>query len=218
MSRYLSSTTHLVKIGADVVVLDTRGQEYFCLPAAADAVRVGPGGVAFDDPDLADVFAGGGLLADEPNRFPASPPLDLPSRDLGLRVAERVRIVDAVAIFAAWTTMISGYHLARFDRLVAPRRRGSCEGPMRRDGEPGEDLKATVAAFERILPWLPFQGVCLYRSFLLRRVLRWRGHDAHWIFGVRTWPFKAHCWLQVGDVALDDTADRLAGFSIIMVV
>jgi len=215
MSRQLSATTHLVKIGEDVVVLDTRTKTYFCLPAAAEAVRVGPGGIVFDDPDLAEEFSQAGLLAEVSAPAPTSPSISLPNKDLGLQVAERVLLSDVLLILVAWTTMIFSYHIVRFDRLVASARRG--RRPSSSDAL-GTDFKALVAAFERVLPWLPFQGVCLYRSFLLLRVLRWRGHDAHWVFGVSTWPFHAHCWLQVGDVALDDTADRLQGLTPIMVV
>jgi hypothetical protein len=214
MARHLSPTTHLVKIGDDVVVLDTRTKTYFCLAAAAATIRVGPEGVAFDEADLAEEFERAGLLGDLPSQT-TLPPLPLPNQDLGLQVAQRVRPGDVLLILAAWTTMLVSYHFVRFDRIVATARRGRCaEGA----DTLSKDAKALVATFERMLAWLPFQGVCLYRSFLLLRVLRWRGHDARWVFGVRTWPFHAHCWLQVGDAALDDTADRLQGLTPIMVV
>lgn len=214
MSRHLSPTVHLVKIGDDVVVLDTRNKAYFCLAAAARDVRVEPDGVVFEDAALAEEFEQAGLLAGEAPG-PASPMVLKPERDLGLQVASRVRLRDAALILGAWATMAFSYHLVRFDRVVATARKGRrAEAAAVLD----EEVKALVAAFERMLPWLPFQGVCLYRSFLLLRVLRWRGHDARWVFGVRTWPFHAHCWLQVGDAALDDTADRLQGLTPIMVV
>jgi hypothetical protein len=214
MSQHLSPTAHLVEIGDDVVVLDTRTKTYFCLAAAAQDLQVGPDGLVFHDPDLAEEFEQAGLLADTPSRQLVTP-TPRPACDLGLRVATRVRLGDVLLIAAAWTTMVFDYHLARFDRVVATARRG------RRDAgaeELDEDAKALVATFERVLPWLPFQGVCFYRSFLLLRVLRWSGHEARWVFGVRTWPFHAHCWLQVGDAALDDTADRLQGLTPIMVI
>jgi hypothetical protein len=37
------------------------------------------------------------------------------------------------------------------------------------------------------------------------------------VFGVRTWPFHAHCWLQCDDVVLDDQADRVAAYAPILV-
>lgn len=215
MNRHLSPTTHLVKIGDDIVVLDTRSKTYFCLAAAAGDVRLGPDGVTFADPGLADEFGQAGLLTAAPAAMAACPTVPRPRADLGLRVAPRLGLRDMALILAAWATMVFDYHLVRFDRVVATARR-----ERRPDGGEvlSEDAKALIAAFERMLPWLPFQGVCLYRSFLLLRILRWRGHDARWVFGVRTWPFHAHCWLQVGDTVLDDTADRLQGLQPILVV
>jgi hypothetical protein len=214
MFRHLSPTTHLVKIGDDVVVLDTRTKTYFCLAAAASALRIDSYGVAFDDAELAEEFERAGLLA-ETGSGVSSALVRPPDKDLSLHVAARVRWGDVLLILAAWATMPVSYHFVRFDRVVATARRG------RRAGGPtslSQGAKDLVAAFERVLPWLPFQGVCLYRSFLLLRILRWRGYDARWVFGVRTWPFHAHCWLQVGDAALDDTADRLQSLTPIMVV
>lgn len=210
---FLSTTTHLVTIGDDIVVLDARTSAYYCLPAASSAVRVSPTGVVFDDPDLAEQFAEAGFLADTPSPDTLRTDLPNPRRDLGQRIAERPRLADVGLIFAAWLTMLPSYHLADFRRLS--RRRGD---PMAGDGQsqPTDEVERLVATFERVLPWLPFQGVCLYRAFLLKQVLRWRGYPCRWVFGVRTWPFLAHCWLQIGDVALDDAAERLVAFSPIM--
>ena len=190
-------------------MLDARTNAYYCLPAAAAAVHVDTTGVAFDDSDLAEQFAQAGFLVDRPP--PPNPlPAPRPCRDLALRTAERVRLGDLAVILAAWLTMFVSYHPVAFDRLVRRRRdEDLAPGP----GEPTAEVQRLVAAFERVLPWLPFQGVCLYRAFLLRRILLWRGHRARWVFGVHTWPFQAHCWLQMGEVVLDDTADRLTSFS-----
>ena len=56
------------------------------------------------------------------------------------------------------------------------------------------------------------------RSFVLLRFLQRSGGKATWVFGVRTWPFGAHCWLQLGDVALDDDPARLVGYAPILAV
>lgn len=209
---FLSATTHLVAIGDDLVVLDARTNAYYCLPAASAAVQVEPAGVAFDDPDLAAQFAEAGLLVEAPS--PSSSPVSpRPRQDLSQRSAQAARLTDVAVILAAWLTMLVSYHLADFRRLSRP-----SGGATVRPTELSDEVRQIVATFERVLPWLPFQGVCLYRSFLLRRVLRWRGHHARWVFGVRTWPFLAHCWLQIGDVVLDDAAERLEAFSPIMEV
>ena len=51
---------------------------------------------------------------------------------------------------------------------------------------------------------------------MLAAFLRSLGHRPTWVFGVRTWPFQAHCWLQVEDIALDDEAERLCAFAPIL--
>jgi hypothetical protein len=80
------------------------------------------------------------------------------------------------------------------------------------------DLLDRVDRFHRWIPYAPVSGKCLLRSFLLLRLLRRAGLQATWVFGVRTWPFHAHCWLQCGDMVLDDTADRIAAYAPILAV
>ena len=90
------------------------------------------------------------------------------------------------------------------------RRRRPYEGRER-------DVVRLAAIFQKLSPWLPMTGKCLVRSFVLRRFLQRSGVDADWVFGVRTWPFSAHCWLQLGDRALDDHAERLDASTPILV-
>ena len=77
-------------------------------------------------------------------------------------------------------------------------------------------LGRSVAAFRGALPWLPLEGECLQRSFQLRRLLLAHGVQTDWIFGVRTWPFAAHCWLQIGDMVVGDSLARVKGYTPIM--
>jgi hypothetical protein len=39
-----------------------------------------------------------------------------------------------------------------------------------------------------------------------------------WVFGVKTDPFYAHCWVQQGSFVFNDTPDYIRGFSPILVV
>jgi len=95
-------------------------------------------------------------------------------------------------------------------------------GRVQRPGSRAPTLSAgllrAVAGFHRWAPFAPTSAKCLLRSFMLLRLLRRRGHDALWVFGVRAWPFHAHCWLQCEDVVLDDDPDRIRAFTPIMVV
>jgi hypothetical protein len=47
---------------------------------------------------------------------------------------------------------------------------------------------------------------------LLLEFLAARGLAADWVFGVRTWPFSAHCWVQAGGIVLNDTVERVAPY------
>ena len=55
-------------------------------------------------------------------------------------------------------------------------------------------------------------------SCVLLRFLQRSGLDARWVFVVRTWPFAAHCWLQLEDTVLDDMVERLAAYEPILAV
>ena len=79
-------------------------------------------------------------------------------------------------------------------------------------------MLADVAIWRRLAPWLPMDGVCLFRSGMLLAFLRALGPRPTWVFGVRTWPFQAHCWLQVEDIALDDEAERLCAYAPVLAV
>jgi hypothetical protein len=213
MADFLTWDTHLIILGDDIVILDAKANAYFCMAGAGTCLDVNGRRLSFKNPELRAIFAEEGFLAGaEPG---ASPRLDIPrvARDLGGAVADRLKATDVLVILAAWLSMAVSYHGRPFNHLmhIARRQRApkaSCD----------PEVKRLTAAFERVLPWLPFQGICLYRAFLLRRILHWRGHGTRWVFGAQTWPFHAHCWLQIGDTALDDTADRLAAYQPILVI
>jgi len=98
--------------------------------------------------------------------------------------------------------------LIQAERHPAIQQRDRCDGR----------LIAAAAAFDRLSPWVPLPGECLFRSFMLLEILRRRGYRPRWVFGVRTWPFAAHCWLQAGEVALTDYADSLVSYTPILAI
>ena len=84
-------------------------------------------------------------------------------------------------------------------------------------GAAAETLRL-ARVFQRVAVWLPMPRKCLVRSFVLLRFLQRSGLNARWVFGVRTWPFAAHCWLQLEDTVLDDLVERLAAYEPILAV
>lgn len=198
-----------VAIGKDVVVLDCRTDAYACLPDAATALTI-RGDVIHASPDWIEGLQSAGLISatEAPSR------LALPSAPLEelTTTRQRARLGEEIA----------------FVRALFQARRLGPDAPVRAliaalPPEPSsprniDRISALTERFQRRLPWIPGQGACLYRAFVLRSLLRHCQEDATWVFGVRTWPFAAHCWLQVGDAVLDDSPKRVALYTPIMAV
>ncbi|WP_374572352.1 lasso peptide biosynthesis B2 protein [Phenylobacterium sp.] len=207
---------HLAEVGSDLVVLDLPTGDYVCLPdLAAVAVRLACGSFEPADREIGEALVEANLF--EVSTGPADPRADtieIPTRTL-LAEAPAPLSAKALVLMARALVVVALHfwgrrmrHLVRFAeeaRIPAP-------NPDR------QACAVRVSEFQRLLPWIPFQGECLYRCFLLLAFLRADGFDAHWVFGVSTWPFQAHCWLQAGDEVLDDACERVRAFTPILVV
>ena len=120
---------------------------------------------------------------------------------------------DGMQIAVAIADMLAAYRGRPFKEIVDAGRAQRTRPPS-----VSEQLVETVDDFHRWAPFAPTSAKCLLRAFMLLRLLRRQGHDALWVFGVRTWPFHAHCWLQCEDLVLDDEPDRIRAFTPIMVL
>lgn len=59
--------------------------------------------------------------------------------------------------------------------------------------------------FARARRYVPIEPVCLLDSLSLLRFLSRRGLFANIVLGVTAEPFAAHCWVQAGDIVLNET-------------
>jgi hypothetical protein len=203
--------------GQDVVLLDVSRDDYLVLAGAGDQVGLEPttGRLDIADDALAAQLSSAALivptnpsLADRRQAVPEA------RSDIFSAVPVRPRFGDWLAFVWALIEMIPLYWLRPFGRLVSSQEEPSGEGAR----TPSETLIHSALVFERMLVWAPFQGKCLFRAAMLRRFLHRRGFKTAWVFGARTWPFAAHCWLQVGDVVINDRVDHVARFAPVMVV
>lgn len=206
---------HLAVVEEDVVVLDVGADQYNCLLDAAALVRIADDGRLW--PRYAEVAA---ALVDAGLAVPVSSPAPprahsfiAPTRDLpgdaplpappggGSRSA-------GPGAFRTLLTLARAGHA--FERLTLAGLTADKPEHVRRprSSDPAH-LARLVAAARRLRPWLPREGECLKRAFQLRALLAEHGVVADWIFGVRTWPFAAHCWLQVDDLVVGDRLERV---------
>lgn len=208
-TRPLAAGVFMAKVGEDVVLLDLRTDAYACLAGVGEELALTEGGVRADL-GLLGLLADADLLAQDraPSRRPLPPAAarELDPRRLRWPLAHACSLSSAV-----WRAARLGPGAPIRDLVAAlPPPPGSAPDPMR--------VASIASGFRRLLPWVPGQGACLYRAFVLLTMLRRAGQDATWVFGVRTWPFGAHCWLQLEDAVLDDDPERVARYTPIMAV
>ncbi|MGH6963310.1 MAG: lasso peptide biosynthesis B2 protein [Phenylobacterium sp.] len=217
MEWSLAPAVHAAAIDGDLVFLSVPNDAYFCLPRAATQAELSPDRrrLLRVAADLAPDLVAAGLIVPETGEATAlygSWPQ--PGRRSALLPAYDPptwrHLAEGLAALADTARAYRNTPFAGLLECVA--------APGRRDPPATPELLAAVRAFHTWLPYAPVSGKCLLRSFMLLRHLRREGLDALWVFGVRTWPFHAHCWLQAQDVVLDDQPDRTAAFTPILVV
>lgn len=213
MSLCLADHVHGVTIEGDLVLLDANSDAYFCLPNVPDVSIASDGRLSGAPRTLAASLVEAGLAVASPPRRAGRDPIGV------VRTARHLigftRQGPSPSSPRRWRAILEAV-------ITARRGRGRPFLDLVRSPRPRADMLSQallddLSAYRRLTPWLPIDGACLFRSHMLRSYLRALGHDADWVFGVSVWPFRAHCWLQVGDVALDDEAERLAGYRPILV-
>lgn len=208
---------HAAVDAGNLVLLDVEADAYFCLPGMAAGLAQGPMIEGLDDlpDDLLGELAGANLI----HQTTASdrPACDIapPRRDLAAAGPTRFAARDACDLAAAWAALAPRFYRRPFSEVL-----GKVEARRARLGGPGDApaVEARAALFNALLPWSPLQGACLLQAAWLIEFLGQADLSADWVFGVRTWPFSAHCWVQAGEVVLNDTVERVSPYRVILKV
>jgi hypothetical protein len=216
---FLRSDVHAAALGDDIIVLDIAADAYVSLPGAASLFQFDAetGAVDAVAPDVADDLVNSGLAqCTRPSAPRLPPPPALPRRGVDLEAPfAPPTLRDLLRLVGCLLDLARFYRGQPFSRILTFAQQARARVPY--DAPPSE-LHAVVRRFHAAAIWLPAPGKCLVRSFVLLRFLHRCGHDAAWVIGARTWPCAAHCWLQVGDVALDDAPERLVSYQPICAV
>ena len=219
MRLYIRDDVHMATVGDDVVCLDLQDGSYSCLPGMGGAV--GPigvdGGVDIPMPEIVELLEASGLLAEAPPAAvrPLAPNLPMPSASAWRTGEAMPTSADRRRMARACASMVGRYWGRSFVHLVRHAASGRAGARL---GTVDPDVVRDARLFDQMMPAVPFQGECLFRSAMLLAFLRLAGRDARWVIGVQTHPFLAHCWLQVGDTVLDDAAERVCGFIPILTI
>jgi hypothetical protein len=106
----------------------------------------------------------------------------------------------------------------RFQLTIEAVRARKSHNAGRAGGPDPERARSLVAVFNRLRLFYPRSYLCLFDSLALVHFLARFAVFPEWMFGVNADPFEAHCWVQGGNVLLNDTVARVAGFTPIMSV
>lgn len=195
----------------DLVIFDSEADRYLALPGAVDSTRDNAGGIrAALAPGAATALFGAGLLTANDE----APVISALVKPTGQHVDRRnifsTDVVDmlrfGVAVIATAWTLRRAIGLLTF---TAVRRDATAVIP--------KGMADAVARLSMVRLIVPSPRRCLPASLIAARFLRSLGQDVDIIFGVRSHPFAAHCWIERNGVVLDDDLDRVRAFTPIAV-
>ncbi|MEN5169792.1 lasso peptide biosynthesis B2 protein [Brevundimonas pondensis] len=204
----LAQTVRAAKVGSDLILLDLATDGYLLVPNCDD-VRI-EGGTVEAPMDLMLELAASELLQSGQARHLRPPPPPIPLLRLPEAPVSKPSVADMAAFAVLWADTV------RRKPTIQTLARQFADRQGRRDDLAA--ISARVALFRQMLPCAPAVGACLFQAELLLRFLNAADLDAEWVFGVRVWPFLAHCWLQVGEHCVSQAPDTLAIYRPIMAI
>ncbi len=234
-SYFLSPHVHVCVAGKQVVLLDLERDKYLSLAHAHPVGRWVRGWPVPSEPSAGDSTAtepqnavlakmiSQGLLVEDPAKGKEAVPVvtDQPKTtvvEYDLNVRPRTNVAHLWSLFRAQAA-------AKWSLRHRPIKTVIESAKLRKSGAQSGltvDITAVrplVTAFLHLRPWFyTARNACLLDSLTLVNFLARYGVFPQWVFGVKTDPFYAHCWVQHGDYVFNDTADYVRGFSPILVV
>ncbi len=240
-SYFLSPHVHVCVAGKQVVLLDLEHDKYLSMATASPIGRwvrgwpappadsnasaedpVSPGGSDADNRLLVKMIEQGLLVTDASIGKEASPVVAEPPEygmveyDLNSRPSTTLEHLWRVC--TAYTTAKWALRRRPIKEVVQAARVRKEQG-ARGGGLDLETVRPLVTAFVYLRPlFFTSKEACLLDSLTLVNFLAGYGVFPEWVFGVKTDPFYAHCWVQQGSFVFNDTPDYIRGFSPILVV
>lgn len=225
MARYvLREDLSFCEAGGRLVFLDIEQDRYLRLPAALEATLVSYlSGKPPMDLDVSELVARD-ILVEQPAapcqrrptaKTPTRSAMEMPSP------AQPVRILEALEVLVIVTHTQLTLKLRPF-RQVLDLLTGLPGRPPARSRSPRDASERNIieaaAVFRRVRLYIPIGMRCLVDSVAMARFLRRRGLRTRVVFGVAVDPFSAHCWVQAGDLVLNDTLGNVTSHTPIRVV
>ena len=243
-SYFLSPHVHVCVAGKQVILLDLERDKYLAVAhphpvgrwvrgwPPAQAVPATPVAAIRDPPAppapgpenslLARMISQGLLITDPTLGKEAAPVVADPPKvalvEYDVHARPRAGLKHLWNFFRAYSTAQWSLEHRPIKAVVQAAR----QRKKRAQGVAGPDIatiRGLVTDFVHLRPlFYTAREACLLDSLTLTHFLARYGVFPTWIFGVKTDPFYAHCWVQEGDFVFNDSPDFIKGFSPILVV
>ena len=216
MTWKLSPGVGFCQVGDDLVFLDLQRDRYFRLAGRDRLMFDAAGEAALDDPAALTRLQAAGLVTASDAMDRIEPAFaDVPDRDIHMLSPVQPSLSGVVQALGGllWAQRaVASRRIAQ--TIAAIGRRKTAIGPG------GAQISSTQIAlhFEASRAFAPIARRCLIDSLALMRLCLARGASPTLVFGVKTDPFAAHCWLQHEGRILTCASDDALGFTPILVV
>lgn len=211
----LADHVRFCEIDGQHIFLDLKSDRYFSLPPPAAAAFLA---LLEGDASPAEVvhLQAAGLLVDAPAGRPLAPTTHAEAASSFLEDGEIGHGLGMTLIAETLVLVLAARRSVRRKRLpgllAKPGHGDSARQPACRDRR-----NRALGQFLRARRTIPIAPNCLYDSLALWRFLQRRAIPADLVIGTKLHPFAAHCWLQDGEMVLNDSLAAARGFAPILV-
>lgn len=208
-------------VGGQAIFLDVDADRYFRLPDALERAFLAYAASPLEAP-VFPLVEHGILVPAAPEadtdqeRMP--PPLrsalEMPDQHSGCGVAA---VAEVLATLWQCRRALRTQRFARVLAQTSSDRERRCRARL--PHAPREQaLLNAVRRFRHARPYIPIAPCCLPDSLALTRFLARRALHSRIVIGVAGEPFSAHCWVQAGDLVLNETVGCASAHTVIRVV
>ena len=211
MTQYLTPTWIYVCFAGDsTIFLDTRQDRYLGLNAReTEALKNALRNEPTRSPEWEDLhrsLLARGLLTEDP-RAKSLLPVEVEPPDASLtdfyEDPPHIRTAHVFSFLKSCAAVWISLRFRSLELTVARMSKHKSRGGSRKYLTDPSKLRELVSVFRYLRPWIYVaKDHCLYDSLVLSRFLADYAFSTTCVFGVKTQPFQAHCWVQAGHLVL----------------
>ena len=206
MGWTLAPSVGFCHAGGDLIFLDVRSDRYLQLCGERRAAFERLCAREPNDSDAMQGLIATGLFARSEAPTAIAPiEMEVPETDLAAAPIPRTGLpfiaAAARSLYWARKALLPKRLAATLDGFAATKR-------AREEGSDDLGLAALASAYADARRWVPVPPRCLVDALALYRLSLRKGFAPTLVFGVRSHPFAAHCWLQSPSAVLTGTAEE----------